>query len=336
MFIPFPFSHSSATESLNVFFPTFPYEKLAEYTAALLSISCMLYLGIADDLMDLKWRYKVFLPAIATVPILTMYSVSGGVTSVIVPIPLRFLFGTIVDLKGFFYLYMTMMTTFCTNSVNILAGVNGLEAGQTLVISVFMVIHNLFQILFYQDVEPVGNHLLSLFLVLPLIGVTSALLKFNWYPAKIFVGDTFCYFGGMTLAVAGILGHCSKTMMLFFIPQLFNFLYSIPQLFKIIPCPRHRLPKLDEKTGLMLPSMTKLENKVFSGFVLRILLFFRAIRLEYINDELHCNNLTLINLVLVKFGPMTELKLTKTMLCIQIVSNLFGFFVRYQLAHLLF
>jgi UDP-N-acetylglucosamine--dolichyl-phosphate N-acetylglucosaminephosphotransferase len=47
----------------------------------------------------------------------------------------------------------------------------------------------------------------------------------------------------MTFAVAGILGHFSKTLLLFFLPQIFNFLYSTPQLFKLIPCPRHRLPR---------------------------------------------------------------------------------------------
>ena len=33
--------------------------------------------------------------------------------------------------------------------------------------------------------------------------------------------------------------------------QVFNFLYSTPQLFKFVPCPRHRLPRLDTKTGLL-------------------------------------------------------------------------------------
>jgi UDP-N-acetylglucosamine--dolichyl-phosphate N-acetylglucosaminephosphotransferase len=63
------------------------------------------------------------------------------------------------------------------------------------------------------------------------------------YPAEIFVGDTLCYFAGMTFAVVGIIGHFSKTMLLFFIPQIINFLLSVPQLFHFIPCPRHRLPK---------------------------------------------------------------------------------------------
>ena len=47
----------------------------------------------------------------------------------------------------------------------------------------------------------------------------------------------------MTFAVVGILSHFSKTMLLFFIPQILNFLYSVPQLFGLIPCPRHRLPR---------------------------------------------------------------------------------------------
>jgi len=63
------------------------------------------------------------------------------------------------------------------------------------------------------------------------------------YPARVFVGDTFCYFAGMSFAVVAILGHFSKTMLLFFIPQVFNFVFSVPQLFRLVPCPRHRLPK---------------------------------------------------------------------------------------------
>ena len=46
----------------------------------------------------------------------------------------------------------------------------------------------------------------------------------------------------MTLAVSGILGHFSKTLLLFLVPQILNFLYSLPQVMKWWPCPRHRLP----------------------------------------------------------------------------------------------
>lgn len=37
---------------------------------------------------------------------------------------------------------------------------------------------------------------------------------------QVFVGDTYTYFAGMTIAVAGILGHLSETLLLFLIPQV--------------------------------------------------------------------------------------------------------------------
>jgi UDP-N-acetylglucosamine--dolichyl-phosphate N-acetylglucosaminephosphotransferase len=105
------------------------------------------------------------------------------------------------------------------------------------------------------------EHLFSLYFMIPFIACTLPILFKNWFvnffcfflfryfsysircPAEIFVGDTFCYFAGMTFAVVGIIGHFSKTMLLFFIPQIINFLLSVPQLFHFIPCPRHRLPR---------------------------------------------------------------------------------------------
>ena len=52
----------------------------------------------------------------------------------------------------------------------------------------------------------------------------------------------------------GILGHFSKTLLLFFLPQIANFLYSLPQLLKIVPCPRHRLPDYDPTIDALRPS----------------------------------------------------------------------------------
>jgi len=80
----------------------------------------------------------------------------------------------------------------------------------------------------------------------------------------------------MVFATVGILGHFSKTLLLFFIPQIFNFVYSVPQLFGYIPCPRHRLPTYNVKTG----------------------------KLEKIKT-----NLNLINLYLWIRGPLTEKRL---------------------------
>merc|ERR1719394_741120 len=137
-----------------------------------------------------------------------------------------------------------MLAVFCTNAINILAGINGLEVGQSVIIASSLIIFNLMSLS--------GNlghhHQFSLYFLLPYLGTSLGLLAHNWYPSKVFPGDTFCYFSGMTLAVVAILGHFSKTLLLFFIPQIANFLYSVPQLFHLIPCPRHRLPSYDPAT----------------------------------------------------------------------------------------
>ena len=37
----------------------FPHSEFVMVLSALLSISCMLLLGFADDVLDLRWRHKV-------------------------------------------------------------------------------------------------------------------------------------------------------------------------------------------------------------------------------------------------------------------------------------
>lgn len=47
---------------------------LVDYNAALATICFMLFLGFADDVFDIRWRVKLMLPAIATLPLLIAYS----------------------------------------------------------------------------------------------------------------------------------------------------------------------------------------------------------------------------------------------------------------------
>jgi len=111
------------------------------------------------------------------------------------------------------------------------------------------------------------------------------------------VGDTYTYFAGMTFAVVGILGHFSKTVLLFFIPQLFNSAYSVPQLFGIIFCPRHRLPRyntcsyksnarLNHKTGKLEPSFAEFRKPLHPllKMVLHLLARFHLLRI-YTNAD---------------------------------------------------
>ncbi|PWY99644.1 hypothetical protein BCV70DRAFT_200566 [Testicularia cyperi] len=244
----------------------FPHHQLASFLSALLSFSCAIILGFLDDVFDIRWRYKLPIPLVASIPVLVVYYAGGGFTSVVVPGWPSFLRSAlrtkIVDLGPIYYLYMSMLSTFCTNSINILAGINGVEVGQALVISVSLALNDAL----YLDpragqpgsrssAELLHRHLLSLYLQLPLIGVCLALLRFNAFPSTVFVGDTFCYFAGMVFATTGILGHFSKTLLLFFTPQIANFLLSVPQLFALVPNPRHRVPRFHAASNSLYPSI---------------------------------------------------------------------------------
>ncbi|KAL3314485.1 hypothetical protein Ciccas_006898 [Cichlidogyrus casuarinus] len=227
---------------------------------------------------------------------------------------------------------MSMLAIFCTHAINIYAGVNGLEVGQSVVLALSVVIHNLIEIN-----GPVGHyHKFSLFFLIPFIAVSIALLRKNWCPAEVFVGDTYCYFAGMVLAVVGILGHFSKTLLLFFIPQTVNFILSIPQLFKLVPCPRHRLPALNHETGLLEPSTFEIDTeKCKQSFKLHVLMFvFQSLGLVRSSTD-HTTkvaNLTLINLFLCWFGPCEERKLSTRLLLMHILSSILAFSIRYPLA----
>ena len=275
---------------------------------------------------------------------LGLYFVDFGVTHVVVPLPLRSYLGNLIDLGGLYYLYMAAICIFCPNSINILAGVNGIEVGQSIVIASLIVLNDSLYISprLHQPHPAADSHLFSIYLLLPFIGVSLALLKHNWYPSKVFVGDTYCYFAGMVFAVVGILGHFSKTLLLLFLPQIFNFVYSAPQLFALVPCPRHRLPRFNARTGLLEPSVaTFAEEKPLRpviGEVLKILDKFRLVKIQTSKDGkvTESTNLTILNLWLVWRGPLREDRLAIEILTMQTAVGLLGLWIRHSLALLLF
>jgi len=76
----------------------------------------------------------------ATLPLLVAYN---GITIVVWPKPLRFLLGHFSDFGILYYMYMGMLAVFCTNAINIYAGINGIEVGQSFVIGCFIWLHNI-------------------------------------------------------------------------------------------------------------------------------------------------------------------------------------------------
>jgi UDP-N-acetylmuramyl pentapeptide phosphotransferase/UDP-N-acetylglucosamine-1-phosphate transferase len=278
------------------------------------------------------------IPAVASIPLLIVYFVDFGVTQVVVPVPLQPYLGELIELGWLYYAYMSAVVTFCPNSINILAGINGIEVAQSLVIAALLVLNDsLYLTPFTPYPHPAtDSHLFSLYLLLPFIGVSLALLWYNWYPSKVFVGDTYCYFAGMVFAVVAILGHFSKTLLLLFIPQIFNFLYSAPQLFGFVPNPRHRLPRFNARTGLLEPSVTQWSRPPSKPIAmgLDLLHSLRLLRVEKnsAGEIVESTNFTILNLWLVWFGPLREDMLAIQILVMQAVVGVFGLLVRHKLA----
>ena len=61
--------------------------------------------------------------------------------------------GAILELGVFYLVYMGVLAVFCTNAINIYAGINGLEAGQSYVIGCGILLYGLIQLYLIGDVS---------------------------------------------------------------------------------------------------------------------------------------------------------------------------------------
>lgn len=168
-------THSISTDCNNNIF--------IEHNAAISSIVFIMFLGFADDVVEFPWRYKLILPAIATLPIVTAYSRLGDATCVLIPKYLSEMAGidNVIDLGVIYLIFIFLLIIFCTNAINIHAGINGLEAGQSYIIAVFLLTHNIIEASY--DDQRGKQQIFSMGLIIPFIGVTMALLTFNWFVA---------------------------------------------------------------------------------------------------------------------------------------------------------
>jgi len=95
-------------------------------------------LGFADDMLDLLWRYKLIFPFFIIIPLVSVYS---GHTHVSVIYPFSLIFGNTIELGFLFHIYITLLGIYKTNTINIYAGINGLEVGQSIVAAAGMLLY---------------------------------------------------------------------------------------------------------------------------------------------------------------------------------------------------
>jgi UDP-N-acetylglucosamine--dolichyl-phosphate N-acetylglucosaminephosphotransferase len=141
--------------------------------------------GVIDDLFTLRQRHKVFLVALTAIPLLL---VKPGYTDIWFPfvgsIPLGFALPLLIPL----------CVATSSNLTNMFAGFNGLESGIGVIAMFALGILSI----------TLGKWEASL-LAFPLSAAYLAFLRFNWYPAKIFPGDTGTLLSGAALATISIM-----------------------------------------------------------------------------------------------------------------------------------
>jgi UDP-N-acetylglucosamine--dolichyl-phosphate N-acetylglucosaminephosphotransferase len=181
-----------------------PEDAVANGVSAPLTLAvCILFggfMGMLDDWIDLKWRYKAFLPLIAAIPLVTFASHVGARTSIALPI-----LGTINFGNYYYFIIIPILVTIITNTVNQLGGLNGLET-----ICPAIIVIGLMSIS--------GSY--AILLLCPLI-VWLMLAFFN-FRGKIFVGNTGSFAIGITIAAFAVISDLKFDLVISILPYIFN------------------------------------------------------------------------------------------------------------------
>ncbi|MCX8205830.1 MAG: hypothetical protein N3H30_01220 [Candidatus Micrarchaeota archaeon] len=187
-----------------------------------LAISLIALLGLADDLLDIPDIYRVVLPLFAALPIMLL-----KVGSTVIGLPfigtINLYFGTLalplvgaIGLNMYILVLIPIGVIACSNLINLLAGFNGLETGQGIIICVFLV-----AMLLLGGLNE--NKVTMLFLLMAMAGALCAFLMFNWYPAKVFPGNVLTYMLGAMVASVAIIGGLEVAGAILLLPQIIEF-----------------------------------------------------------------------------------------------------------------
>ena len=172
-------------------------------SSALTLAVCILFggfMGLLDDWMDLRWRYKAFFPIIASIPLISLATRLELRTSITIPF-----LGSVDFGASYYFIIIPLIVTVTTNTVNQLGGLNGLETIPPVIILIgLMGISGLNAVLLY----------------VPLI-VWLLLCFFN-FQGRIFVGNTGSFAIGITLAAFAIISDLKSVLLVSILPYIFN------------------------------------------------------------------------------------------------------------------
>jgi len=195
------------------------YMIFGEHTAIMNSILIgsfiIILTGVMDDIKPLKARHKLIGQLISCL-IVVFY---GGLLLKDVSF-----FGIYLDFKLFAYPITILFILGCINCMNLIDGLDGLAGGISAIF--FLTI----------GIIAIGKNsfVLPTVLTFIMLGSTIGFLVHNFYPAKIFMGDTGSMFLGFIMAVITVLGFKSVMMSAIMIPLFILVVPILDTLFAIV------------------------------------------------------------------------------------------------------
>lgn len=149
--------------------------------------SLMFLLGVIDDLKTLSAKFK-FIYQIGA----ALIAYYMGIKILVLSNPM----GGMLILPDWLSMFMTVFWLVgITNTINLIDGLDGLAAGVSMIAGITL------SIIAIQT-----NQYLGAVIILTLVGSTIGFLRYNFNPAKIFMGDSGSLFLGFTLASISITG----------------------------------------------------------------------------------------------------------------------------------
>ena len=173
-------------------------------SAALTLAVCILFggfMGLLDDFMDLKWRYKAFMPLIAALPL--MYYALENQALIRTSISIPFV-GTIQFGEAYIFLIIPLIVMIVTNTVNQLGGLNGLETVCPAIVIIGLMALSPTYILMLGP--------LLFWLILAYFNVKG----------KIFVGNSGSFAIGITIASFAVISDLKLSLLISLLPYIFN------------------------------------------------------------------------------------------------------------------
>lgn len=217
-------------------------ENLIEIFSLISSTMILSFIGMIDDILGWKRglgkRIRLFLVLIAAIPLVV---INAGHHVIDIPF-----FGT-VNLGLLYPLLLIPIGIVATSTTfNFLAGFNGLEAGQGI-----LIITGLSIVSFLTGSSWLG--LIGLCMVFSLLGF----FIFNRFPARVFPGDILTYSVGGMIAIMAILGNYERIALFFFIPYILEVILKLRGSLRI---ESFSLPNKDDSLNLPCKKVCGLEH----------------------------------------------------------------------------